>query len=317
MVDLLRRVRTYFVFALALTAGVRALEVSPAVAGAVRIVAHLAVLFQVGAWGSAVIAYLIRRWETRKDGQHVSSTTLRAFGAFLRFVMWTVLVLFALTNALGVNITPFITGLGIGGVAIALAVQNILGDLFAALSIVLDKPFDEGDPINVDGLSGTVEHIGLKSTRVRSVDGEQLIFANADLLKSRLRNYKRMRERRVVFTFGLTYETPPDVVARVPVLVRDIVAQTPKARFDRCHFVRFDASSLVIEVVYWVTTPDYLDYRDSLHAINLAVMRRFAAEGIDFAFPTQTIHLHPHGSARLDGDAATAAPAATPGPPSA
>ena len=169
----------------------------------------------------------------------------------------------------------------------------------------------------MDGLSGTVEHIGLKSTRVRSVDGEQLIFANADLLKSRLRNYKRMRERRVVFTFGLTYDTPPDAVARVPAMVRDIVAQTPKARFDRCHFVRFDASALVIEVVYWVTTPDYLDYRDSLHAINLAIMRRFAADGIDFAFPTQTVHLHPHGSARVDGDSATAAPAATPGSASA
>ena len=284
----------------------------PAVAGAVRIVAHLAVLFQLGAWGSAVIAYLIRRWETRKDGQHVSSTTLRAFGAFLRFVMWTVLVLFALTNALGVNITPFITGLGIGGVAIALAVQNVLGDLFAALSIVLDKPFDEGDPINVDGLSGTVEHIGLKSTRVRSVDGEQLIFANADLLKSRLRNYKRMRERRVVFTLGLTYETPPDLVARVPVIVRDIVAQTPKARFDRCHFIRFDASSLVVEVVYWVTTPDYLDYRDSQHAINLAILQRFAAAGIAFAFPTQTIRLHPLGGTR-DGETAIAPPAAVPG----
>ena len=302
MVDLLRRVRTYFVFALALAAAVRALTVPDAIATAVRILAHLAVLFQVGAWGSAVIAYLIRRWETRKDGQHVSSTTLRAFGAFLRFVMWTVLVLFALTNALSVNITPFITGLGIGGVAIALAVQNILGDLFAALSIVLDKPFDEGDPINVDGLSGTVEHIGLKSTRVRSVDGEQLIFANADLLKSRLRNFKRMRERRVVFTMGLTYDTPPEVAARVPAIVREIVTQTPKARFDRCHFIRFDVSSLIFEVVYWVTTPDYLDYRDSLHAINLAILRRFATEGIDWAFPTHTVHLHPVGSASTAGD---------------
>jgi small-conductance mechanosensitive channel len=142
---------------------------------------------------------------------------------------------------------------------------------------------------------------------VRSVDGEQLIFSNADLLKSRLRNFKRMRERRVVFTLGLTYDTPPAVVARVPEIMRQIISAAPQARFDRCHFVRFDASSLVFEIVYWVTTPDYLGYRDSLHAINLAILSRFAAEGIQWAFPTQTIHLHPVGSARTADDPASPA----------
>jgi small-conductance mechanosensitive channel len=303
-VELLRRFRFYFIVALALAAAARALALPDAARSAIRVAAHLAAFFQTGAWGNSLIAYWMRRWGRRGD-HTVSPTTLAALGTLTRFVMWTVLVLFALRNAFQFDITPLITGLGIGGVAIALAVQNILGDLFAAFSIVVDKPFEVGDPISVDTLSGTVEHIGLKTTRVRSVDGEQLVFSNADLLKSRLRNFNRMRERRVVFTMGLTYDTPPAVAARVPEIVRDIVTGTPKARFERCHFVRFDASSLVFEIVYWVTTPDYLDYRDTLHAVNLAILSRFPAEEIEWAYPTRTIRLQQVGAAPAGGDSPT------------
>jgi small-conductance mechanosensitive channel len=194
-------------------------------------------------------------------------------------------------------------------VAIALAVQNVLGDVFAAISIVVDKPFVVGDSISVDDLSGTVERIGLKTTRVRSANGEELVFANGDLLKSRLRNWKRMRERRSVTSLGVSYDTPANVIAQIPRIVQEVVAQTPKARFERCHFVRFDSSALVFELAFWVTTPEYLDYMDTLHAVNLAILARFTTEGIEFAFPTQTVRVHPGSVASTTG----ALPVATAG----
>jgi small-conductance mechanosensitive channel len=318
LVDLLRNVRAYFVYALALAAAAQALVLPANVHPWINRLALTALVFQVGVWGNALIAYAIHHWQGKQEGAQVSSTTLNAFAIFLRVVLWAILILFGL-NAAGLPVTSLITGLGIGGVAVALALQNILGDLFAALSIVIDKPFDVGDPISVDAMAGTVEHIGLKSTRVRSVDGEQIVVGNADLLRSRLRNFRRMRERRVLFTLGLNYETPPDVTARIPAVIREIISQVPKARFDRCHFVRFEASALVFEIVYWVTTPDYLDFRDTLHAINLAILARFEKEGIEFAFQTHTVHVRSVWG-ESDGTSAVAVRAAgataAPAPPS-
>jgi small-conductance mechanosensitive channel len=308
-VELMRRTRAYFIVAIAMAAASRALPLPEVSRGAIRVAVHIAIFFQVGAWGNALITYWIQRWAGRRGADvGPGSTTIAALAAVARFVLWTVLVLFALRNAFGFDITALITGLGIGGVAIALAVQNVLGDVFAAVSIVVDKPFVVGDTISVDDLTGHVEHIGLKTTRLRSVNGEELVFANADLLKSRLRNWKRMRERRVITSLGVTYDTSPSVIARIPGLIQEIIAQTPKARFERCHFVRFDSSSLVFEVAYWITSPEYLDYMDTLHAVNLAVLARFTTERIEFAFPTQTVRVHPgSGSAGVPA-AATASP---------
>ena len=165
-------------------------------------------------------------------------------------------------NRLGYDVTALITGLGVGGIAIALAVQNVLGDLFAALAIVLDKPFVVGDAITVDTMTGTVEHVGLKTTRIRSVNGEQLIFSNADLLKSRIRNFKRMQERRIVFTIGVSYDTPPDTVARIPAMIREAVEAQQQVRFDRSHFMSYGDSALSFETVYFVLTADYLRVRE-------------------------------------------------------
>jgi small-conductance mechanosensitive channel len=176
-------------------------------------------------------------------------------------------------------------------VAVALAVQNILGDLFASLSIALDKPFVIGDFIVVDGIAGTVEYVGLKTTRVRSLEGQQVVFANSGLLGSRIHNYKRLYERRVLFGFGVLYSTPPDTLAAIPDWVRDIVQAQPGARFDRAHFKGFGDSSLNFEVVYFVLDPDYNRYMDIQQAINLALVRRCAAEGVEFAFPTRTLHV--------------------------
>jgi small-conductance mechanosensitive channel len=205
-----------------------------------------------------------------------------------RFAIWTMMVLLTLAN-LGVDVTAMVAGLGIGGVAIALAAQNILGDLFASASIVLDKPFVLGDFIAVGEDMGTVEHIGLKTTRVRSLSGEQLVFANSDLLKSRIRNFKRMNERRAVFTVGVAYSTPADKVAAIPAILREAVQSQPSARCDRAHFTRYSDLALVFEVVYYVSSADYNLYMDIQQAINLTILRRFAEEQIGFAYQTRTV----------------------------
>jgi len=181
--------------------------------------------------------------------------------------------------------------LGVGGIAVALAVQNILGDLFASLSIVLDKPFVIGDFIVVDTFVGTVEHIGLKTTRLRSLSGEQVIFSNTDLLGSRIRNYKRMYERRVVFTLGLVYQTPMEKVESVGKILQEIIELEPQARFDRAHFKEFGDSALVYEIVYFIKTSDFNAYMDAQQRINLAIMQRFEEQGISFAYPTRTVYM--------------------------
>jgi small-conductance mechanosensitive channel len=161
------------------------------------------------------------------------------------------------------------------------------------MSIVLDKPFVLGDFIVLDSFAGSVEHVGLKTTRLRSLTGEQLVFANADLLASRLRNFGRMRERRITFGIGVTYETPPEKLERIPAILREAVETVPHTRFDRAHFKSFGASSLDFEIVYYVDVPEYQAYMDAQQAINLYVFRRFQKERLDFAYPTQTLYVVP------------------------
>jgi len=220
-----------------------------------------------------------------------SVATITAFGFIGRLFLWTIVLLLILDN-LGVDITSLIAGLGIGGIALALAAQNILGDLFASLSIMLDKPFVIGDFIIVDEYMGSIEQIGLKTTHLRSLSGEQLIISNADLLKSRIRNYKRMYERRVVFSLGVIYQTPYDKLKTIPAMVREIIEAQEQTRFDRAHFKEFGNSSLNFEIVYWVKNPDYNVYMDLHQAINMEIFRRFEEEGIVFAYPTQTLYLN-------------------------
>ncbi len=181
----------------------------------------------------------------------------------------------------------------------ALAVQSILGDLFASLSIVLDRPFVLGDFLIIGEDMGSVEHIGLKTTRIRSLSGEQLVFSNADLLQSRIRNFGRMKERRVVFRVGVTYDTPPELAERIPSLLREILAEEEQVRVDRCHFKELGDSALVFETVYYVEDPAYIVYADIQQRVNVGIMRRFEAEGIEFAYPTQTVVLQGTGGSRV------------------
>jgi small-conductance mechanosensitive channel len=191
----------------------------------------------------------------------------------------------------GVNITAFVASLGVGGVAVALAVQNILSDLFASLAIGLDKPFEVGDFVVFGDVAGAVERVGLKTTRIRSISGEQIICSNTELLKNTLHNYKRMEERRVVFNFGINYATPPDTIAQIPGIVRKAVESFEKTRFDRAHFKEFGTSALNFETVYFITTTDFNLYMDVQQNINLYIMREFQAHDIAFAFPTMTLNV--------------------------
>ena len=251
----------------------------------------LILIVQGGLWAGAGISFgLARTIQKRMDQDSSSATTITFLGFVARFFLWAIVLLLILDN-LGVNITGLVAGLGIGGIAVALAVQNILGDLLASLSIVLDKPFVIGDFIVVDSLSGTIEHIGLKTTRIRSLSGEQLIFSNNDLLKSRIRNYKRMAERRAVFSFGVVYQTPLEKLKLIKSIVGDIIEKAPSVRLDRVHFKDYGDSSLNFEVVYFVTAPDMNLYMDVQENINLEIFRCFQEEGIEFAYPTQTIFI--------------------------
>lgn len=271
-------------------------------------------LLQAGMWANRGLDFWLG-WRFAADTatEEGARATTRSLLSFIgRIVLWALVLLMILDN-MGLNVTALVASMGIGGVAIALAVQNILGDLFASLSIAIDKPFVIGDFIIVDDLMGTVEHVGLKTTRIRSLSGEQIVFSNNDLLGSRIRNYKRMQERRVAFMLGLTYDTPPDELEAIPALIRNAIEDQDGLRFDRAHFKCIGPSSLDFEVVYYVEQPDILRYMDAQQAINLRLVREFSARGLEFAFPTQTLHLN--GDVRLrrpDGDDALEAPQARP-----
>lgn len=287
-----KKTRGYFLFVVALLIATRSLDLSRDLHHWIGIATAVVALLQVGTWANALIGAWIDRYiERRRAAQDVGSvTTVRALGYGGRGLVWALLFAMAL-RVFGFDVTALVTGLGVGGIAIALAVQNILGDLFAALAIVVDKPFVIGDVIMVEPHVGSVEHIGLKTTRLRSISGEQIIISNGELLKSRIRNFKRMYERRMVFTLDVAYETPADVVGELPAVIQGIVEAQSPVRFDRSHFTTFTDSSLRIETVYYVLDPDYTKGNNIQQAINLEIMRQFAARGVSFAYPTRTVVL--------------------------
>ncbi|RMF95662.1 MAG: mechanosensitive ion channel family protein [Candidatus Schekmanbacteria bacterium] len=258
-------------------------------------IAVAVLLFQVAIWCNALITYGFPYIVKRKIDQDTAKLTLFNTLAFIgKLILWSVVVLMILDN-FGINVTTLVAGLGIGGVAVALAVQNILGDLFASLSIVLDKPFVLGDFIVVGDILGTVEKIGLKTTRIRSLSGELIIVSNNDLLSSRIRNYKQMMERRILFSIGVTYQTPAEKLELIPKIINEIITKEELARFDRAHFKSYGDFSLNFEIVYYVLSPDYNTYMDVQQRINLEIYRRFEKEGIEFAYPTQTLFIEKGG----------------------
>lgn len=292
--DLVRRTHLLFILVVALFAASLALTIPEAASQALGTLAMLALFLQIGSWGSRLISYWVTREAKRKleEEDAAAATTLNAVVFLAKIALWVIILLLALQN-MGYDVTALIAGLGVAGIAVALALQNILGDLFASISIVVDKPFLVGDFIIVGDMLGTVEKVGLKTTRIRSLTGEQIIFANAELLKSRIHNFKRMHERRIVSSFGVIYETPLEKLTAIPGTVREIVESQPNARFDRAHFKEYGDFALKFEVVYYVLVPDYNVYMDVQQAINLALYRRFKEEGIEFAYLTHLVYVHP------------------------
>jgi len=287
----LERTHGLFLFAVGALAGARALALDDRLRGILATSVVVLLAIQGGIWAVAgLVKGLDLYRERRHEGNGSAAATMAALGFVGRLLIWAVVVLLVLEN-LGVDVTTLVAGLGVGGVAIALAVQNILGDLFASLSIMVDRPFVPGDFLAVDDYQGSVEHIGLKTTRIRSISGEQLVISNADLLASRIRNYGRMSERRILFKIGVTYDTPPEKLAVIPGMIREAIESRENTRFDRSHFRSFGDSSLDIETVYYVTIPDYATYMDIQQEINLDLLRRLGDQEIQFAFPTRTIHV--------------------------
>lgn len=291
IVGLLDDTKFVVIAALSLYTGAQVLNLDQDLMQVLDKVIVLALVVQGAIWGNDVISFGVQRvMRERLEEDAGEATMVTGIGFVIRVVFYSLIVLVAL-GTLGFDITALVTGLGIGGIAVALAVQNILGDLFASLSIVLDKPFVIGDFITLDSIRGTVEHIGLKTTRLRSLTGEQIVVANNDLLQSRLHNFKRMIERRGQFNIGVTYDTPADKLEAIPEIIRKIIDDHEMTRFDRSHFAGFGDFSLNFETVFWVLSPEYVVYMDTLQEVNLAIVRQFRDSGIEFAFPTQTLHV--------------------------
>ncbi|HYH46407.1 MAG TPA: mechanosensitive ion channel family protein, partial [Thermoanaerobaculia bacterium] len=288
LVEMVRRTRGLLVLLPVLYLATVSLDL-PRLRSGLRTAAIFAFLLQLALWALVAINFWVASYKKKRvEADAASATMVTAFGFVGKIVLWTVILLLALDN-MGVDVTALVAGLGIGGVAVALALQNILGDLLASLSIVLDKPFVIGDTIQVDTFIGTVETIGLKTTHLRSLSGEQLIFSNGDLLRSRIRNHKRMAERRVVLSFGVVYQTPVEKLARVPEIVREVVESREQLRFDRAHLMKMGESSLDFEAVWFVLSSDHRLHMDLQQSVLLDLLRRFEAEGIELAYPTRTL----------------------------
>ncbi len=289
--EMMGRTTLPFFIILSVSMGLKSLSVSERTGEIFNSIITVALFWQMGVWLSAAV----EGWLERKRRQSLASdrslaSSISIIVLIARILIWALVLLLTLDN-LGVNVTALVAGLGIGGIAVALAVQNVLGDLFASLSIALDKPFVVGDSLAVGDFVGSVEYIGIKSTRLRSVSGEQIIISNADLLGSRIRNFGRMAERRILFTLNLASETPADLIERIPQEIRRVVEAQKGTRFDRSHFSAYGAHSLDFETVYYVLTADYKRYMDIHQAINLEIFRTFERLHIAFASPTQKLYL--------------------------
>ncbi len=271
-----------------LYAALQSLVISPRFEKALNIAAIVLLTILVVRALVSAVNYGLRSYLTDSAG---GDKQLKGIRGLIQFVIWAVALVFLLDN-LGVKISAVVAGLGIGGIAVALAAQAVLGDLFSYFVIFFDKPFEVGDFIVIDEKMGVVEYIGIKTTRIRSLSGEQLVFSNTDLTNSRVHNFKKMEKRRVVFKLGVLYQTGLEQLKRIPVIVSEIIVAQAEADFDRGHFASYGDSSLNFEFVYYVNGADYNKYMDIQQSVNLGIFEAFKREGIEFAYPTQTLFIN-------------------------
>jgi small-conductance mechanosensitive channel len=304
LIDIVRRTRRMFLFIVSLWIAAHFLRLPGAeytdtgelkeeseIQTYLGIFTNISFWVQVGFWGRGLLEYGLRKLlHSRGSDDPTVKMGSNVLGFIGQVVLWALVLLLCL-EAAGFNVNSLIASLGIGGIAVALALQNVLGDLFASISILLDKPFVVGDAIQSAEFTGTVEQIGVKNTRIRSVTGEEIIIGNNDLASSRLRNYKRLTERRCLHTLGLVYATPHAKLQLVPNLLRDIVTANPRARLDRAHFKGFGDSAILFELAFYTQGQEFGTMMDVQQEVLFEIHRRFEAEGLSFAFPTQTLHL--------------------------
>ncbi|WLI77269.1 mechanosensitive ion channel family protein [Kosakonia sp. H02] len=283
LVDMLSRTSKFLLFIAALLFSLRFVDLPDRLFNTLGHAWFLVLAIQIAIWlDRGVVSWMHHLMYT--PGGSRNPVTMVIAGLLLRMLLWTIMLLSILANA-GVNITALVASLGVGGIAIALAVQTILSDVFASLSIGFDKPFEIGDFVVFNDVAGTIEHIGLKTTRIRSLSGEQIVCGNAILLQQTLHNYKRMQTRRIVFTFGLALTTPPDKLRKVGEMVRTIITEVGNTKFDRAHFLGFGTDRLNFEVVHIVNSADYNTYMDIQQEINIRIMEKLAEAGIELALP--------------------------------
>jgi small-conductance mechanosensitive channel len=309
------RTSLLFVLITSLFIGSQSLVLPAGVARALLTVFTIAVFWQIGLWATiGVIGALERKQRTTLATDAAAASSLGVIGFLARATIWSFVLLLTLDN-LGIQIKPLLAGLGIGGIAVALAAQNILGDLFASLSITLDRPFVVGDSLQVDEFNGTVEYIGVKSTRLRSLSGEQIIMPNANLLSSRVRNNSRMYQRRVVLNISVDQQTPVPLLRKIPGQIRELIESHQPIKFDRSHFAKIGAASFDFEAVYIVMTADYAKHMEILQDINLRLVELFDQQGVTFSTPQRVYYVdqqHSSVQATLTGDGSEQAGATAP-----
>jgi small-conductance mechanosensitive channel len=284
---IVKRTRSPFIAAFSAFLVTRVFETPPILDRAVAIAFTIAFAIQGALWLREILLALVDRRAADSEAPGDFDSAINIIRVMVNVIVWALAAILILDN-LGVNVTALVAGLGVGGIAIGLAAQGIFGDLFAALAILFDRPFKVGDVISYGTNVGTVEAIGLKTTRVRALSGEQLIISNAKLLDQQISNLRRITERRVAFTIGVIYQTSPDKLEAIPGEIEKIIRARPICRFDRVFFIQFSQSSLDFEIVYNVEDADLQVMMAERQAIGLAIIRRFAELDIQFAYPTQT-----------------------------
>lgn len=289
-VEALFRTRSVFLVVIVIELSTRVLSLPRPLSRFIEAAFTISVLGVAGAWLNTTLRVAMERYRAREQLSVERATLLNAVSFVGRIAVWSIVVLLTLSN-LGVEVGALVAGLGIGGIAAALAVQNVLGDTIAAMSIYVDRPFDIGDFVIVGEELGTVTHVGWRSSRIKALGGQQVVMPNADLAGSRIHNYGRMEERRVVTQLGIVYSTPLERVAEAAALLRDAVEAVEGVRFDRAHFKGFGPSSLDYEMVWYVLSGDYNVYMDRQQEILLGALRRFRERGLDFAFPSRSIYV--------------------------
>jgi small-conductance mechanosensitive channel len=285
---LIGNTRQILFLALALYAGKESVTLPAKIERDLSNAVLILILLQVGLWAGRSLRFYLELKENDRGPDRSFAGSLDIISFLGRILIWSLIILVALDN-LGINITALLAGLGVGGVAVALALQNILGDLFASLSIALDKPFVVGDSLTIDTFTGKVEHIGIKTTRMRSETGEQIVMSNADILKSRLRNFGRASELRTVVTLRVAYDTPTDKLLAIPKMLEQIVTEQTNARFDRCHLKTLGEWALHYELSYFRQNPDQFPLLDLQQAVNFRILEEFRRLEIEFAYPTQRV----------------------------